>query len=292
MNGWKQIALACGIVAALAVPAAAEPLFIFTGDPDGKIGLASRPGAGGLSEIEAADDFVLSANSTLTSATFTGLLPTGTSLSDISRVVVEIYRVFPLDSTDPPGGNVPTRVNSPADIAFASRDSAAAGLTFSPAVIGPDFTVLNSILNGINPVPNQTTGGEGAVTGSEVQFNVTFSTGIVLPEDHYFFVPQVALSDGSTFYWLSAPKPIVSPPGTPFAPDLQSWIRDADLQPDWLRAGTDIVGAGTFNGAFSLTGSTAVPEPSTLVMLLSVAGCLPIGLRTVRRKDARPRTAA
>ena len=51
---------------------------------------------------------------------------------------------------------------------------------------------------------------------------------------------------------LSAARPIV-PPGTPFPPgvtDLQSWIRNSDLDPDWLRIGTDIVGGTTFNAAF------------------------------------------
>src|SRR4029077_3569095 len=59
-------------------------------------------------------------------------------------------------------------------------------------------------------------------------------------------------SDGN-FLWLSAPKPIVAP-GTPFAADLQSWIRNANLAPDWLRIGTDITGQGPFNASFSLMG--------------------------------------
>jgi len=57
---------------------------------------------------------------------------------------------------------------------------------------------------------------------------------------------------------LSSPTPIpVS--GTPFSNDLQSWIRDANLAPDWLRVGTDIVGGPTppkFNAAFSLSGTS------------------------------------
>jgi len=65
--------------------------------------------------------------------------------------------------------------------------------------------------------------------------------------------------------WLSAPRPIVGGTG-PFAPDLQSWIRNEDLAPDWLRVGTDVVGGTTFNATFSLSGVT-VPEPSTYLML-------------------------
>jgi len=38
--------------------------------------------------------------------------------------------------------------------------------------------------------------------------------------------------------------------------DLQSWIRNDALAPDWLRIGTDITGQGPFNGAFLLSGET------------------------------------
>ncbi len=48
---------------------------------------------------------------------------------------------------------------------------------------------------GIPPSPNQTTGGEGPKTGQEVRFHVTLATHFDLPTDHYFFVPQVELSD-------------------------------------------------------------------------------------------------
>ena len=253
----------------------ADGILINTGDPDGTMAMASRPSAAGKIEIEAADDFILTSPSNITSATFTGLLPTGGSLADITGVRVEIYRVFPLDSIDPPSGSVATRVNSPSDVAFAERDSASNSLTFTPGIVQSSFTAANSILNGIHPIPNLQTGGDGAVTGQEVQFNVTFQTPFFLPANHYFFVPQVQLSSGD-FFWLSAPRPIV-PPGTPFSPDLQAWIRNEDLQPDWLRVGTDIVGgspAPTFNAAFTLSGET-VPEPSTVFLLfLGVLGVL------------------
>ena len=129
------------------------------------------------------------------------------------------------------------------------------------------FTAANSVLNGIHPLPNSQTLGEGPVTGQEVQFNVLFTTPVSLPADHYFFVPTVAVTGGE-FFWLSAPKPIVSP-GTPFSPDLQAWMRNAALDPDWLRVGTDIVGgspAPTFNATFSLSGQ-AIPEPGSLLLL-------------------------
>jgi hypothetical protein len=243
------------------------PFFFSTGNPNNLMATASRPSSPGKVEIEAADDFALTDLTSLTSATFTGLL-TGTSPT-IGEVRVEIYRVFPKDSNNPPSGNVPTRVNSPSDVEFDDRDSTVAGeLSFTTTVLNGTFTASNSIQSGgIHPLPNQTTGGNGPVTGTEVLFTVTFSDPFDLPADHYFFIPQVEVTGGE-FLWLSASRPIDAS-GTPFAPDLQSWTRDANLDPDWLRVGTDIVGGATpptFNAAFTLTGRT-VPEPGTLLLV-------------------------
>jgi hypothetical protein len=161
------------------------------------------------------------------------------------------------------------------------RDTASANLTFSTTDLGA-FSVLNSVKpGGIHAQPGQTTGGNGPIDGEEVQFDVTFTTPFDLPADHYFFVPQVEVTEpDGNFFWLSAPRPIV-PPGTPFPAgftDLQAWTRDQFLDPDWLRVGTDIVGGATpptFNMTFSLNGET-IPEPSSYVMLgsalLVVAG--------------------
>jgi hypothetical protein len=251
----------------------ADPFFFSTGTVNNLMATASRPESAGKFEIEAADDFVLSGSQTrLTSATFTGLL-TGASPT-IGEVRVEIYRVFPNDSnvgrtSGPPTFSttqVPTRVNSPSDVALDDRDSTVGGgLSFTTAVLSGTFTALNSIQpGGIHPSPNQTTMGNGPVTGQEVQFNITFTDPFDLPADHYFFIPQVQVGGGE-FLWLTGSRPIV-PPGTPFAPDLQAWTRDEFLDPDWLRVGTDIVGAGTFNGAFTLTG--AIPEPGSLLLLV------------------------
>jgi hypothetical protein len=274
----RSLSLAMLLTIALlaAIPAAADGILVTTGSPDGLIAMASRPESGGKIEIEAADDFILSGATNLTSGSFVGLLPSGASLSSISEVVVEIYRVFPKDSTNPPSGNVLTRVNSPSDVAFDSRDSSTGSLKFTTALFSGTFTANNSVLNGINKKPNQFTGGEGSRTGEEVSFNVTFTTPFDLPADHYFFVPQVLLTSGD-FFWLSAPKPIV-PPGTPFPPgftDLQTWMRNGDLDPDWSRVGTDITHQGPFNGTFTLSGSPT-PEPSTLLLegtgLLALVG--------------------
>ena len=257
----------------------AGPYFFTTGLPDGQMAATSRPG---LAETETADDFLIAQHTKITSATFTGLLTNGASVSAIGDVQVEIYRIFPLDSSTPPSGNVPTRTNSPSDVAFDTRALATSGLAYSTSVISTGFTAMNSVVNGIHPFPNQTTGGEGAVTGTEVRFTVDFATPFDLAADHYFFVPQVAVRGGD-FLWLSAPRPIVAP-GTAFIPDLQSWIRDGDIAPDWLRIGTDIVGGTApprFNQAFSLTGETTpVPEPLS-------AGLVAIGLLALAHRRTR-----
>jgi PEP-CTERM motif len=270
---------------ATAAPATATPFFFSTGSPDGRMASATRPDSAGNFEIESADDFVLTNPTSLTSATFTGLIPDNSTVRD---VVVEIYRVFPKDSNIARTSGkptfstpqVPTRVNSPSDIAFRVADSASGALNFTTNMLG-SFTVANTVRPG---GIHLNTGGNGSITGQEVEFGVSFTSPIGLPADHYFFVPQVELDNGD-FLWLSAPKPIVAP-DTPFPPgatDLQSWTRDADLDPDWMRIGTDIVGgvpAPTFNAAFSLAGD--IPEPATMM----VFGTGLLGLSLVRRRRA------
>src|ERR1051326_5960056 len=142
---------------------------------------------------------VVSQESMIQSATFVGLLSGGITIFDIGEVRVEIYRVFPADSnvgrTSGPltfsTSQVPTRVNSSSDVEFADRDTASGNLSFTPGVVSPTFTAANSVTpGGIHPIPGQTTGGNGPITGEEVQFNVIFTTPFHLPADHYFFVPQ------------------------------------------------------------------------------------------------------
>jgi hypothetical protein len=245
----------------IAMPAFADSFTFSTGNPDGLIGTLSRPASAGIVQTETADDFVLSHPTLLNQATFFGLIPLGTPLSSITDVEIELYHVFPQDSANPPSGNVPTRMNSPSDveIASATRDGIAGTLKFTSSLVSPRFSVANTVVNGINKKPGQFTGGEGPATGEEVLISVDFTTPIFLDPNHYFFRPEVQLADGD-FLWLSAPKPIPAPG------DLQTWIRNDALAPDWLRIGTDITDQGPFNAAFSLTGQTT-PEPSTLLLM-------------------------
>jgi len=263
--------------------------------PNNKMAVATRPDSPGVFEIEAGDDFVLGSQTIINSASFTGLVVPGTSgTPEISQIVAEMYRVFPLDSNAARMPKVPTRVNSPSDVAFVSRDSASSELTFTSSVLAPTFTALNSVQpGGIHPSPSQTTKGDGPLTGQEVQINLTFTTPFDLPADHFFFVPQVELTNGAQFYWLSASRPISGAGTTPFplgVTDLQAWTRDEFLDPDWLRVGTDIVGGTpppTFNAAFSLDG-TAVPEPATILGVLVGLALILVGRRSAAvRKPAR-----
>jgi len=223
MHATKRVLLVASVLFALPLaPPARADLFTFsTGIPDARLGTAS--GGSGALEAESADDFITTAPTSLTGGSFFGMLPSGTSLSDVAVMTVEIYRVFPLDSvvgatSGPPNfatSRVPTRVNSPSDFDFDDRSTATGDLTFQCTVLSTSFTVANTVLGtGIHPIPGETTGGDGPGSGEEVRCDVTFTTPFLLPPEHYFFVPQVTLTNGAPFLWLSAARPIV-PPGTP-----------------------------------------------------------------------------
>jgi len=248
---------------AASIPVLAQSLSLSTGPVDGRMAMASRPESTGKAEREAADDFVLDAAATLTGVSFTGLIAgTGSGMPTIEKVVIEIYSLYPDRSNAARIPGVPTRTNSPSDVALASLDSSTTGeLEFSTSVVSTSFVAANSVLAGINHFPNQKTGGDGPVTGSEVAFDLSFSS-LLLDAGHYFLVPQVQMTNGE-FYWLSAS------PGASFTSDLQSWERGDSISPDWLRVGADIAGQSTFNAAFSLTGNVAaVPEPETWALML------------------------
>ena len=243
----------------LAAPACAETFFFTSGTPDGRLGALSRSESPGKVETETADDFILTKTTVINGATITGLI--NAPLTNIGNVEVEFYNKFPLDSVIPPSGRVLSRINSPADVEIdaATREGSLGTLSFSARSLNASFSVLNTVVNGINPTPSRT-GGEGPATGQEIQITITFTKPILLPAGQYFFRPDV-LVNGGDFLYLSAPRS----PGVPFVGDLQAWIRNSPLAPDWVRIGTDIIGADapatppTFNMTFSLTGNT-IPE--------------------------------
>jgi hypothetical protein len=270
------IAAALALTVCLTTPLWASPFFFATGSPNGLLGALSRRPSAGKIETETADDFLLQETTVITQATIFGLIPVGTPLDNIRDVEVEAYHIFPDDSdVSRTSGSptfstpkVPTRVNSPSDVEIntATRERTAGTLTISAQVVSANFMVSDTVVNNIS----LKAGSEGPRSGEEVKITITFTTPIVLPAGHYFFRPEVLLTNGDDFLYLSGPRPIVSPAGTPFptgVTDLQAWIRNSNLAPDWLRIGTDIIDGATpptptFNMAFSLTGET-VPEVGT-----------------------------
>ena len=255
----------------LATPAWAQTFSFSTGNPDGRLGALSERSS--PVETETADDFVLTQTTFISRATITGLIPLNAPLTNINNVEVELYHVFPLDSnvgrtSGPPTfstAQVPTRVNSPADVEIdaATRDGSLGTLGFTASLLNGSFLVTDTVVNRIF----NHAGSDGPRTGEEVEIGITFTPPILLPAGHYFFRPEAQV-DGGDFLYLSAPRPIVAP-GTPFpagVTDLQAWIRNSSLAPDWLRIGTDIIDsttpAPTFNMTFSLNGET-VSEAGT-----------------------------
>jgi hypothetical protein len=255
LPGSREAALALGFLAATSLWSA--DFSFTTGNPDSLMGAASRRATPGKLETETADDFTLDQTTVIRRATIVGLVPSGSQPQNIKEVEVEVYHVFPLDSASPPSGNVPARANSPSDVEIgtATRAGNSGTLTFTTNVLNSNFIVGNTVVNNLK-VATVPPGGEGSTTGEQVEITVTFTNPIILPAGHYFFRPEVLLTSGD-FLYLSAPKVIPAPK------DLQAWIRNTNLNPDWLRIGTDIVGGGaaapTFNMTFSLTGGT-VPE--------------------------------
>jgi len=252
----------------LATPAWASPFAFTTGNADGRLGALSQSESSGRFATETADDFFLTETTVISGATITGLMTA--SSANISNVEIEVYHVFQEFQADSNVGRtsgaptfstpkVVTRLNSPADVEIdaATRDGSEGTLEFAGSPLNASFAVQNTVVDGINPTPSKT-GGEGPARGEEVQITITFTKPILLPAGHYFFRPDVQLTDGN-FLYLSAAAPV--------APDLQAWIRNSDLEPDWLRIGTDIIGpdpitgaaAPKFNMTFSLAGNT-IPE--------------------------------
>jgi len=265
LGGSKGAGLALGLL--VATPLWSQDFSFTTGNPDGLMGAASRRASPGKLETETADDFTLDQTTVISRATIVGLVPQGTQPQDIKEVEVEVYHIFPLDSANPPSGKVPARANSPSDVEIdtATRAGNSGTLTFSTNVLNSNFNVGNTVVNNLT-VATAPPGGEGSTAGEEVEITITFTSPIILSAGHYFFRPEVLLTSGD-FLYLSAPKVIPAPK------DLQAWIRNSNLAPDWLRIGTDIVGGGaaapTFNMTFSLTGET-VPGAGTP----AVANCL------------------
>jgi len=129
---------------------------------------------------------------------------------------------------------VPSRFNSPSDVEIdaATRDASLGTLRFAVRLLNANSSVLTSVVNGINKKPNSTTHGEGPATGEEVEIGITFTNPILLPAGHYFFRPEVLVTGGGDFLFLSAPKPIVT-----LGPRLLAICKRGSATRIWLRIG-------------------------------------------------------
>src|SRR5260370_26045242 len=164
LRNWLIPTLAIAIV----LPVKADLFSFSTGTPDGRIAVGARPAGPSVLQIETADDFILSAKSTIiNSASFYGLMPDSVPLSSIYDVGIAIYHMFPADSINPPSGNVPTRTNSPSDTEFTSRDSGSSTLTFQTQTQGA-FSAGNSLVNRIHPIPHSTPHGQRPPPGTKL----------------------------------------------------------------------------------------------------------------------------
>ena len=95
----KLILLALFSASFIAARIDAQVTVLYNNDfPTSDMAAATRPESAGKFEIESADDFLLPTGAHITSATFTGLLPSGFQIPSVASVRVEIYRVFPDDS--------------------------------------------------------------------------------------------------------------------------------------------------------------------------------------------------
>src|SRR5262249_43411144 len=206
---------ALAIAACIATPSWADTFIFETGSPTTQLASLSRRPSPGKAETETADDFPLQETTVITGAKIFGLIPAGTSLDNIRDVEVEVYQIFSDKNSDvsrtsgPPTfttPNAPTRVNSPADVEIdtATRAKTEGTLAISTRVLNSSFRVDATVLNGISVGG----GSAGEFTGEEVEITITFTSPIVLPSGQYFFRPEVLLSTGGDFRYLSGPRPI------------------------------------------------------------------------------------
>ena len=78
------LALGAAFTALFGISTSNADFFFMTGPPDGRMAVASRPANSGIGqiEIEAADDFVVTGTVLISTASFTGLLPSNSAANE------------------------------------------------------------------------------------------------------------------------------------------------------------------------------------------------------------------
>ena len=140
-----KLAISVALIGLLpAPPAAARNAFLLQHRRSGRKNRDRDPSRSPAEfEIESADDFVLTHATSITSATFTGLLPVGYDRRrrrgrgrDLPRVSAGLGCRPNERAADFSTPHVPTRVNSPSDVAFRQPRLRAGGLSFTTSVHG------------------------------------------------------------------------------------------------------------------------------------------------------------
>ena len=229
-----KFAISLSLVGCLpATPAAAllPAVYSFsTGDPDGKMATASSPGQRGSSRSRR-PTISFSRQRPRSPARPSPASSPGTR--SVSNVPVEIYRVFPTIRTRAaPAGRQRSRLprRRPARIRHRMSHLAADAATGGLQVRDNRHGILHRAQLGAagwhQSQTGQFTGGNGPVTGEENDFSMSFTNDLLLPANHYFFVPQVGHGSDGNFLWLSAPRPIAGGLGH------SRWVyRPAELDP-------------------------------------------------------------
>src|SRR5262249_541194 len=91
------------------------------------------------------------------------------------QVIATLGRLDLLEAS----GQLERLMRSPADVEIgsATRDANLRTLTFTPSVLNGNFFVQNTVVNRIQTK----TGGDGSITGEEVEITIQFTTPIILP---------------------------------------------------------------------------------------------------------------
>ena len=281
-----------------AMPAAAllPAVYSFsTGDPDGRIATASRPGRPPENSRSRSATISFSPTTSITSATFTGLVPAVASASECRRRdLPRISQGFGCRQHQRVANVLDAASADARQFALRHRIRGARRCDRRPELhdrsAEPQLHREQLGATRAASIPNRhrhrrRRSGHGR--GSGVHANLYHP---LPPPGRPLFLRASGPAGRRRFLLAVGAETDPSRPG-PFRPaklDADD-ISPDNLEPDWLRVGTDIVGAGAFNAAFSLTGST-VPEPSTwAMMLLGFAG---LGFAAYRRASkARPASA-
>jgi hypothetical protein len=241
-----------------------------TGAPDGSVAAQSGARLGfTYTGFSTADDFILLNDSFVSGGTFTGLITPPIAFTDIVNVTIGIYSVSPTDAFGNPNP-------SPGGL-LATRASASGQITYTRESSDVD-TATRTVPTATRPIP---------FFGGGLTIDFAFPDPILLPAGHYFFSPQVVVTnvvpgppEPGSFYWLSAPWPV----GDPATDYSASFRGNGDIGPPFWIPLSYALQDGPYNTSFSLRGE-ATPEPASAWLILA-------SLAAIAGKAARTRLTA